>query len=564
MTRIRQAAARGWWILAPLAALAVYAPTLRFGFIWDDPLVLDQLRRFRSPIDLLRFPPGVPRFYYRPVTFASLLADRWLGGGEPLWFHASVVAAHAFAVALVYAVSRAVLPVRPAAAALGALLFAVHPVHVESVAWIAGRSDVLATVFLLMGLLIWLRGVSRISAPAAAAAMLFAILAKEVALVGIVLFPAAELALGKRVAPGRLAWLVAAVAVALGLRVLGLGSLSGAADSVPHPVDVLWALPGALGWYALQTVFPYRQVPWVPEIPEGGLWVSAGLLALVLSAVVAVAAWRRSQRALSFALLWYWAALAPSLLVVVRVSASAPVADRYLYLPSVALAFLVAWSTELLRGRARRAVGAAVLVLCGVSSLSIVARAEVWQDDLHFWSHLVAVQPDEPMPRRELAAAFLRRGDLVAAQTHLEEALRLATDPAEQVMTWTAWGNLALRQDRLDSAAEAFDNAIRLRAHPFALNGLARVEMRRAEVAQLKGDMTAAIHHIVRARDILRRSLQLDPQDDRSHALLGQVLLALGDRKDARYHFLESLRLRPEGPVAAINRRYLQQLAGAD
>src|SRR5262245_23827597 len=96
-------------VAAPLAAAAVvavavlvYLPALRNGFIWDDPLVLRQLRAIRTWGDLVIMPPQIPRYYYRPLIFVSYLVDRALGGEAPFWFHLSVVAFHALNCLLVF------------------------------------------------------------------------------------------------------------------------------------------------------------------------------------------------------------------------------------------------------------------------------------------------------------------------------------------------------------------------------------------------------------------------------------------------------------------------------
>src|SRR5215470_14069743 len=83
-------------------AFLVYIPALRNGFIWDDPLVLQQLRAIHGLGDLVVMPPQIPRYYYRPLIFVSYLIDRSLGGELPFWFHLSVIALHALNCLLVF------------------------------------------------------------------------------------------------------------------------------------------------------------------------------------------------------------------------------------------------------------------------------------------------------------------------------------------------------------------------------------------------------------------------------------------------------------------------------
>jgi protein O-mannosyl-transferase len=103
-------------------------------------------------------PANIPQFapdYYRPLVIASYLLDQSIGGGQPGWFHFTVLLAHVLATLAVFALGDALFrraadlsSERAAwAAALGAAVFAVHPIHTEAVAWIAGRADVFAGLF---------------------------------------------------------------------------------------------------------------------------------------------------------------------------------------------------------------------------------------------------------------------------------------------------------------------------------------------------------------------------------------------------------------------------------
>src|SRR5512139_4016754 len=151
-SRLSTLDSRPWlWLcaLAPVvAAVVAYLPATKNGFVWDDPLVLDQLRQMHDWRDVWWPPAAVPKFYYRPFIFLTFFLDRWLGGETPFAFHATVIVWHALVTGLVFLVARELLgAAHTLEAGIAALLFAVHPVHVESVAWIAGRSDVIATAF---------------------------------------------------------------------------------------------------------------------------------------------------------------------------------------------------------------------------------------------------------------------------------------------------------------------------------------------------------------------------------------------------------------------------------
>ncbi len=205
--------ADAWSWAAPaligLAALLVYGNSLSNGFVWDDPIILTrQLTVFRTVGDVLVPPRDIPQFspdYYRPLTIATYLLDRAAGGGAPFAFHLSVVLAHAATSVLVYLLALQLLgssmPRQPvpltaaarrrssalAGAAAAGALFALHPIHTESVAWAAGRSDVLATGFMVATLLLQPRARrSWIASTAAGLCALAALGSKETA---VALYP---------------------------------------------------------------------------------------------------------------------------------------------------------------------------------------------------------------------------------------------------------------------------------------------------------------------------------------------------------------------------------------
>jgi hypothetical protein len=134
-------------LVAAIAAFLTYANSLSNGFVWDDPIILSrQLPVFDSVWTVLLPPRGIPQYspdYYRPITTASFLVDRAVGGEAPFAFHLSVVLAHAVTSALVCLFALRLFGpagIAAAAALFAGLLFAVHPIHTESVSWAAGRS----------------------------------------------------------------------------------------------------------------------------------------------------------------------------------------------------------------------------------------------------------------------------------------------------------------------------------------------------------------------------------------------------------------------------------------
>jgi len=569
-------------LLVPLgAAVLAYAGSFGHGFIWDDPLVLEQLRAFHSLRDLVVTPDAVPKFYYRPFIFLTFLLDRALGGEQPFWFHATVIGWHAAVSVLVFVLARAVLGERTAttartartvrtagsaaisgdvAACLAATLFAVHPVHVESVAWIAGRSDVIATAWVIVTVLLSERTRERWTAFAAGASLFLALCSKEMAVAGLVLVPLWNLCREGKLYWVRYAPLALAAALYFALRQGSLGTVGGGIPTGEGAATLARELLAALGWYAAKMLVPVGLNAYVPEVPGGAAFVIGGAACTAIGLGGAALAWARGQAVVAFLVVWFFVTLAPSLAVILRRSASAEVAERYLYLPSVAAAVLVGFLLLELGRRSPQAgrVGAALAgVLALVFTGQSLVRGEVWADEVRFWSDVVAKSGAYMLPHRELGDAYMRRDQLDLAEAAMEAGLDKKGTREDRVMLSNNLGNLYFRRNRLDEAEAAFKAGLDSLPHPFLYSGLGRVAMRRAELAQARGDQKAAVREVLAARDALRQSIALDPNNDKSHALLGQVLLSLDDRAGAREHLQRSLAIRPTGPVADTTRQFL-------
>ncbi len=557
-----------------LAALAVYLPALRNGFIWDDPLVLQQLRAIQSLHALLVPPPIVPKFYFRPVVFVSYLFDRAIAGETPFWFHASVVAAHVLNTLLVYLLARRLFPDLWLIPSGGALLFAVYPTHVESVAWMAGRSDVIVCAFILLTVLLFLRREQRWSAWLGGVAFLLALLSKEMAISCVLLVPLLDVLSTRRLHWRRYLPLLLAAALYFALRQRALGAFVGGIPTSATPAQLGLDVLRALGFYLARAVVPAPLCPYIPDVPDAWGYLAAGLLVPVLAFGLIGVEWRRGRWQAAFLASWFLLTLAPSLTVIVRRSASAVVADRYLYVPSVASCLLLAWAVVRCAQRWRIAPRWAACVIAAASiaaAVEVVAYNRVWVDDLAFWTEVAIKAPDYTLPHRELAGVLLERGQLAEAERELQRALAGRSDPEGRAMTYSNLGNLYRRLKRYDEAQHAFEEGLKIAPHPALYHNLGMTLMARTEQAQSQGDQAAVERDIAAARNAFEQALRLASMPGaaetfqewdgaKTHALLGQVLLALGDRAGAREHLEAALRIQPVGPAADITRRYLQHL----
>ena len=433
-----------------LAVVAVYGRAFDFGFVtfdddsyvWANPLVRDG------------FVPGtVARAFsytlhnWHPLTWLSLAADAQLFGLEPGWFHLTNVFLHLASAVLLFSVlhgaTRSFWP-----SAMAAALFALHPLNVESVAWISERKNVLSTFFWMLGLLAYLRYAERpgpVRYLGVAACLALGLMAKAavmsfpVALLVLDFWPLRRLPLPEG-GPGerRRAWarirglaleklpLFCISAAAAALAMQAIARTGGAVEGVPLGLRAGQALVaaatylGQLAWPAgLAMYYPYSR-----SLPG---WEAAGA-ALLLAAITAAAlAARRSRPYLLAGWVWFLATLAP--MSGLAQSGNWPAhADRYAYLPQVGVFLaLCFWGWEsAARGRAaRRMLLAGCLAVLAGLSVAAFRQVGVWEDSRTLYAHALEVTEGNWLAHAQLGIVCQAEGDLAAAERHLGEAVRL-------------------------------------------------------------------------------------------------------------------------------------------
>lgn len=569
----------GFWLVPALAAVVAYWPALGNGFVWDDPLVLRQLRAIRGLGDLFVLPPEIPHLYYRPVVFATYLLDRALGGEQPFWFHASVIAWHVANTVMVYFLARALLgagirrPMPAAArvpwfAAAAALLFAVHPVHVESVAWMAGRSDVVACAFVLGAFLLHLRNDAR-GTWLGGLCLLLALLTKEPVVLAAGVLPLLDWSLARPLRPARYLPYALALPIYLALRAAGAGLLG--EPTLPSEAGAADAIR-ALGLYLGKSFLPIGQDVYYQEVPGGPLPLLGGIAGAVALAALFLWGCRSRTAAVVVSIAWFGATLAPALALVLRRIAFTPAAERYVYIPSVGAVVLFAWILLRLAERSRRDV--LVLGVCGALALAgtveVWRRNHTWSDEILFWTAAAAATTNA-VPQREVADALLRRGQEEEAEAAYLLALERPAAPEELAVTYSNLGNLYSRGPRVEEGITLFQKAIDLQPHPSFYHGLGLAQMRRAERAQAAGDQRTVVLAVVAARTAFEDAIALGARPDappafrqweaaKTHLLLGQVLLSLEQRQAAREHLERALALDPSGITAETARQFLARI----
>ncbi len=603
------AAARHTSLPSPLARILLpcllvvcsaipYLFSLQSDFVYDDDAQIVHNQAIRSWHGVIPYfipsvissdkPAALNGNYYRPLFDVWLRLNYSLFGLNATDWHATSLLLHLAVTLLVFLLLRRQFPgAAPAAAtsasppsgsgtrladlpwlaAAGALLFAIHPVHVESVVWVSGATDPLAALGLLGGLLLWMRGreTSRIGFRVASLlCYAAALLAKETAIIlPAMIFVYALLEGGLAGNPdaqdkhspqfGRF-WPAVREAVPfvtvsvlyLAARVAALHGLRGGKPWISNHQAVL-TVPRVLAFYVGHLIWPAHLSLFYDLQPV--LAISAGFwLPLALLAAIGASAWflwsGRKARVIPIAFAWLILPLVP-VLDIALFQREDFAHDRYLYLPVIGLAIL---APALLQWLARRFLQTATasqdwwpahpadrrFLLAGLTlffalvAFSTAAQAQFWSDDLSLYEHAME-RSRNTGARNNLASVYAKMGRTAEADAMLVPLVQ------EQPDSWLVnynFGYVNYQEKRFDLAERYLKHAITLNpsdAGQYTYLGL--TYLREGRTADAAGELRTALKH--------------DPSAEGCHLALGLILKGTGDLQGARNEFTLELKNHP-------------------
>lgn len=554
-----------------IVAVVVYVNALPGGLVYDDVTIIgrnevvqsdDAVRAFTTP-----YHQGLHRAVatglYRPLAIVTLVANHALHGEAPLGYHVVNVALHAAVSAALVALALALGFTRSEAAA-GALLFAVHPVHVEAVAGIAGRADLLAALFFVLGLTVYLRGGGLGRAAVAAALSFLAMLSKEVAVVFPAVVLAYELLLARRAVARetltRLAIAIAPVALYAALRWGVLGTLvppRASVTAIENPVvglDLAHRLAtvlSVLGRVVGLLLFPWRLSPDygfaeivpVTSVLDPGFIVGA-VCAAILAAVLGLAI-RRAPR-VAFLLLMSVAcyAVVSNAFVIIGTI----LGERLLYLPSVGACLIagVGWGRLRAVGGGRPAMVLAAVVLV-LASLRTWTGSAAWRSDLTLFTMAARSAPRSVRVLGSLGTQLALQGRFPEAREWLERAIAIAPEFAPNRITLAG---VLLHEGRLEEAEQEARAAVGFDPEnpiPHAQLGM---------VLRKRGDEQGA-------QQAFEAALAVDPSFVDAHLNLAEIHFGRGDLDAAERSIAAALEADPASEGALRGREILRSLRAA-
>ncbi len=582
----------GWLapVLVALLTIAAFFPVLQNGFVdWDDDVnIVDNLDYRGLGWQQLRWMfTNFNLGHYQPLSWVTLGLDYVLWGMNPFGYHLTNLILHGANAAIFYFVALRLLsavfrksmdsgelPLR-VAAGFAALLFALHPLRVESVAWVTERRGLLAGLFFLLSVLCYLRAnaIQESSGTRlrwmAAAVTTYGLsllskasgLAFPIVLLALDVYPLGRLSGGLkewRNASNRKLWWEKIPFLVLALTAAALALMAehqrGAVRSLQE-YGIIFRVGQAffgLTFYPWKTLVPSGLFPmyavvadavpasWSLQPPEDAILALSIIMALAVSIVLFLLRHRWPAGLAGW--VCYVGLVAP-VTGIVRVGGHI-VADRYSYLPCLGWAILVGGGLLVLWQRwlsHSRMASASVLVVTTMAVAGLGGltwrQAQVWHDSDTLFGHVLAVSPRSKMAHVNFGFVLASRGEFDKAVKHYQQALQI--DPDYPIAHFDLADSLS-QQGKADEAVKHYRHVIRLRpGFVMTYHNLGMLLVKQGKLEE--------------AADSYRRALEIAPTFEEAHNNLGYILAGRGKVEEAIEHYRKALDLNPEYALAHVN-----------
>lgn len=524
---------------------AIFGQTLGHEFVnYDDPVYVSENPRIQVGLNGQSVAWALTHSHshnWHPLTTMSHMLDWQMFGAKPGLHHLVNVLVHAANAVLLFLLLQQ-LTSSMWRSAFVAGVFAIHPLHVESVAWIAERKDVLSGFFFFLTLFAY---VAYTRKPNIGRYLTMSILlacglmAKPM----LVTMPAILLLLDywplNRFEKSSATKLVVEK---IPLLVLSIGSA--AATLIAQRGDIVQIAHLPLSWRATNAVSVYLiyiwQMIWPAKLatiyPHPGplpIWQTAGAAALLALITIAVVVLRKRRPYLVTGWFWYLIMLVP-VIGLVQVGSQAH-ADRYTYLPQIGLYIAITWAVVESFPYRREVLAATGSIVIAIFAWRAAIQTSYWHDTERLWNHTFAVTG-----RNDIA--HFNFGEFLLTRHRLDEAIAefqtpLASNPLDPDVNFQL-GSALMERGEFESAARHFENTLKAQPdNPEAETNLGNVLLS-------SGRIDAAVEHY-------RNVVRLQPNSALAHYNLGVGLHRLGQLPEAIAHYKEALRIDPNYPDAA-------------
>ena len=545
------------------ACIAIYGQTLSHGFInYDDNRYVTENPHVQAGLNLQSIGWAFvteDAHYIHPLTWMSHMLDCSLYGVHPWGHHLGNLLFHSAASVLLFLALRLLTGAFWQSAAVAAL-FAVHPLHVESVAWVAERKDVLSALFWMLALGaygLYVRGGGAVRYAAVAAAFVLGLMSKPM----VVTLPFVLLLLDywpldrvDRTVPlagmarktVRLAaekiplFLITALSCASTLIMQVRGNNLASGEKVPYAARCANAIVVYV-LYLIKTVWPSGLAVFYPHPIARPVWQVAG--AAVVLAAITLFCLRHARRHpyLIVGWLWYLGTLVPVIELVQAGEFSH--ADRYTYLPSIGVFIMIAWGAVDLAAAwhvPKRAVALASAAALAVLAVCAGVQTAYWRDDGTLFGHAIAVGHESALAFSNVGKHAFEEGRYDEARVCLTKALDLAPDAPGVLISL---GALDINQKRYDEANTHLTKAL----------NLTRDDTQTIQTLKNLSALALEQGHADEADAWLRKVLKRRPNNVQALNALGNLGIDKGNSEEARTFLTKALGLEPENAAVLIN-----------
>lgn len=583
-------------ILLFVLAFVVFIPSLGNDFVWDDVSYIEKNahRLNSSALGAGLIAPelkgrSTAGKYFRPVHHASLIIDNEIWNTSPFGFHLTNIILHSVSTVLLYLLTLLLLKEfrvrgRNSIAFFSSTLFALYPLHVESVSFISARGDILAAIFFFLSISFYILSYRKMFYLfLAGICFLLSFLSKEVAIVlpvMIVVFDLITRRFLKRTNIIKYFFIILVTTFYLVIRSQSYSTFSKIFTDAGSELSL-----GFLGVselflntylaYFIKLVFPYNLNPFIETVPNwgvGGLILSV-ILVIALFVLVYLSI-KRKENITAFSILWVIATLLPAAVVAILSLALTKLADRFLYIPSAAICILFGYLIYRISVRFnKRWLSYGITTILAISFLVVSVNGQkMWKNNLSLWEYALSKSPSAIGAKMNYGDALRNSGkpsEALKQYLHVNQNNSILNTKAKLttthgiVVSYIDLGDYQQAQKWLDVALTYSE---RYSSHYYYLMGfisLRKNDPLNAEKYLLKsleigkGYKTSyllggiyfhtareqqSIENYKKAEKYLKDSLELNPRFSMASLLLAKTYIALGDKQKARINAENALR----------------------
>lgn len=543
----------------------VYCQVLNFEFVsYDDPNYISYSSKEISLNNITELFVSIDYANWHPMTWLSLMLDHHLYGSNAGGYHLTNLIFHIINTLLLYIVL-AMMTGSVYRSVVVAALFALHPLHVESVAWVTERKDVLSTMFWMLTLLTYIlyaKKTGMLRYLTVIAFFILGIMSKPMlvtlpfVLLLIDYWPLGRINLGQNVPSCNIdmkkqtASFLIIEKIPLFLITVGSSILTYIAQNsyktvaTFNNVSLFHRALNAINSYAdyLWKIFWFHNLSPFYLYPKNfEIWQITGSLILLATLTLLAIYLIKKIPYLAFGWFWYLGTLIP-VIGLIQVGSQA-MADRYTYVPMIGIFIIMAWGIQqalkgLRNGRIIAAAMAAAFLI--VITLASYIQAHIWKNDFTLFGHVIKINPRDVRAYQVIGHAMANNGEYDKALYYYSMALKY--NPLYYPSYLNA-GNVLQEMGKLKEAIDCYQKALRLDDKP-------------AEAHYNLGIIFIATNNPDKAIFHFQKALAITPDDSDTHNNLGVALMKEGNIKEALAHFQEALRLNPREESTKTNVKY--------